>query len=107
MKKRRTRYKKVKEIFSGIVRWIRSQLTFQKLLVIFLVIKGVSWVDQSYELAWAGNVEIASDLSQKALTELLGVVLLYSAKALFENISKNNTWPDKSKAPNTDEEPKG
>ena len=69
---------------SVITCWIGKQLTFQKLLVIFLVYKGVTWVDQSYELAWAGYVEIASDLSRTALTELLGVALMYSVKALFE-----------------------
>lgn len=104
MTKRRDRKRKVKEVIASIWKWIRSQLTFQKLLVIFLVVKGVGWVDQSYDLAWAGNIEIASDLSQKALTELLGVVLLYSVKALFENISKNNNWPDK---PKPDEDTKG
>lgn len=80
---------------SVVACWFGKQLTFQKLLVIFLVYKGVSWVDQSYELAWAGYVEIASDLSRTALTELLGVALIYSVKALFEQLSKNNNWPDK------------
>ena len=55
----------------------------------------LGWI-QSYELAWAGYVEIASDLSRTALTELLGVALMYSVKALFEQLSKNNNWPDKS-----------
>ena len=81
---------------SVVTCWLGKQLTFQKLLVVFLVWKGVSWVDQSYELAWAGYVEIASDLSRTALTELLGVALMYSVKALFEQLSKNNNWPDKS-----------
>lgn len=80
---------------SVVTSWIGKQLTFQKLLVVFLVYKGVGWVDQSYELAWAGYVEIASDLSQTALTELLGVTLLYSIKATVEQLSKNNNWPDK------------
>lgn len=85
-----------RRILSVTACWIGKQLTFQKLLVVFLVWKGVSWVDQSYELAWAGYVEIASDLSRTALTELLGVALMYSVKALFEQLSKNNNWPDKS-----------
>lgn len=72
-------------------------MVFQKILVVWLVYKGVYWVDQSYALAWAGHNEIASDLSQKALIELLGVALLYSAKSLFENLSKHNNWPDKKK----------
>ena len=84
--------------FKKALKWICSQFTFQKILVVFLVIKGVYWIDQSYLLAWAGHTEIASELSQKALIEILGVALVYSAKALFENLSKNNSWPDKSSA---------
>ena len=34
-------------------------------------------------------------LSQVALKEIIGVVLIYGLKALFENLSKNNSWPDK------------
>ena len=26
---------------------------------------------------------------------VIGVVLIYGLKALFENLSKNNSWPDK------------
>lgn len=88
-------FKAIFKALKTIITWICKQLTFQKILVVFLVYKGVTWVDQSYALAWAGNTEIASDLSQKALIELLGVALLYSVKALFENFSKNNAWPDK------------
>lgn len=95
---------KFKLFLNGVLRWLVSQLTFQKLLVIFLVYKGVTWVDQSYALAWAGNIEIASDLSQKALVEILGVALLYSVKALFENMSKNNSWPDKPSDKNEESE---
>ena len=87
-----------KKVLIGILKWIVSQLTYQKILVAFLVYKGVTWVDQSYQLAWAGFTEIASDLSRTALTEILGVAILYSVKAIFENLSKNNSWPDKSSA---------
>jgi hypothetical protein len=76
----------------SILTWLKCQLTFQKILVVALVYKGIGWVDQSYALAWAGKNEIASELSQRALVELLGVALLYAAKSLFENISKNNKW---------------
>ena len=87
-----------KKVLIGILKWIVSQLTYQKILVAFLVYKGVTWVDQSYQLAWAGFTEIASDLSRTALTEILGVAILYSVKAIFENLSKNNSWPDKTSA---------
>ena len=91
----------LKKAMLWILKWLISQLTYQKILVAFLVYKGVTWVDQSYQLAWAGFTEIASDLSQTALTEILGVVILYSVKAIFENLSKNNSWPDKSSAETT------
>lgn len=29
------------------------------------------------------------------IKEIIGVVLIYGLKALFENLSKNNSWPDK------------
>ena len=87
-----------KKAMLWVLNWIVSQLTYQKILVAFLVYKGVTWVDQSYQLAWAGFTEIASDLSQTALTEILGVATLYSVKAIFENLSKNNNWPDKASA---------
>lgn len=34
-------------------------------------------------------------VTQVALKEIIGVVLIYGLKALFENLSKNNSWPDK------------
>ena len=38
---------------------------------------------------------IAEQLSQVAITEIIGVVLVYALKSLVENLSKNNQWPDK------------
>ena len=40
----------------------------------------------------------ASGLSEKAVAEIVGVVLVYALKSLFENLSKNNQWPDKPSA---------
>lgn len=98
MSGKKKRYKKSKMFFNTVFKWLCKQFTFQKMIVIWLVWKGISWVDQSYALAWAGKNEIAQVLSQTALIELLGVTLVYSLKALFENLSKNNDWPDKRKA---------
>ena len=56
---------------------------------------GIAWVWCSYILAYLGRVEIAESLSKAAVTEIIGVVLIYCLKSLFENISKNNRWPDK------------
>lgn len=56
---------------------------------------GFAWVWCSYYLAYAGRTEIAQQLSIVALTEIIASVLTYCAKATFENLSKNNNWPDK------------
>lgn len=56
---------------------------------------GIAWVWCSYLLAWFGRSEIAESLSKVAITEIIGVVMGYFLKSLFENFSKNNTWPDK------------
>ncbi len=103
--KMRSIFSRVGKVLKPIFHWLKGQLTFSKLLVAALVYKGVGWVDQSYALAWAGKTEIASDLSQKALVELLGVALLYAVKATFEQLSKNNTWPDKLPCCDTDTKP--
>lgn len=66
------------------------------------VINGFAWVWCSYILAWMGREQIAESLSQVALTEIIGVVLVYAIKAAVENLSKNNSWPDKQ-PPSSDE----
>ena len=73
----------------------RSNTTTSKAVVWFCLLNGVAWVWCSYLLAYLGRSEIAESLSKVALTEIVAVVFTYSLKALFENLSKNNTWPDK------------
>jgi hypothetical protein len=85
-------------MFKKLGCWIGKQLTFTKIMVAYLVFKGVGWIDQSYQLAWAGKEEIASDLSEKVVVEILGVALLYCVKALFNSLSEHNQWPDKPSA---------
>lgn len=67
-----------------------------KQVVWFLLANGVAWVWCSYVLAYLGRSEIAESLSKVALTEIIAVAFSYFLKALFENFSKNNAWPDKS-----------
>nr|DAT93419.1 MAG TPA: hypothetical protein [Caudoviricetes sp.] len=69
--------------------------TTTKRVVWFCLGNGVAWVWCSYLLAYLGRSAIAESLSKVAITEIIGVVLCYALKSLFENISKNNTWPDK------------
>ncbi len=66
-----------------------------KAIVWFCLCNGCGWVWCSYVLAYKGRTEIAQSLSQVALTEIVAVVLAYAGKSLFENLSKNNVWPDK------------
>ena len=80
----------------------REKSTTTKKVVWFCLGNGVAWVWCSYILAYLGRAEIAESLSKVALTEIVAVVLTYSLKSLFENLSKNNSWPDKQKPVNTD-----
>ena len=70
--------------------------TTSKLIVWVCLLNGVAWVWCSYLLAYLGRAEIAESLSKVALTEIIAVVFTYALKSLFENLSKNNTWPDKT-----------
>ena len=60
------------------------KVTTMKIIVWVCILNGLAWVWCSYILAL-----------QVALKEIIGVVLIYGLKALFENLSKNNSWPDK------------
>lgn len=77
--------------------------TVTKILVVFLLINGCAWVWSSYILAYLGKTAIAEALSERALIEILGVFLIYATKSLFENLSTNNTWPDRPKESNRGE----
>lgn len=70
--------------------------TTTKKVVWVCLANGCLWVWCSYLLAYLGRAEIAESLSKVAITEIIGVVLIYCLKSLFENISMNNIWPDKT-----------
>lgn len=70
-------------------------LTMMKKIVIFCLVNGVAWVWCSYILAFLGHDAIAESLSQVALAEIVGVVLVYAIKSVIENLSSHNQWPDK------------
>lgn len=72
-----------------------KKATTMKIIVWVCLLNGFAWVWCSYILAWMGREQIAESLSQVALTEIIGVVLVYAIKAAVENLSKNNSWPDK------------
>ena len=70
--------------------------TTTKRLIWVCLLNGVAWVWCSYLLAYLGRNEIAESLSKVAITEIIGVVLVYSVKSLAENLSRHNNWPDRS-----------
>jgi hypothetical protein len=74
----------------------KSSVPTTKKLVWLCLGNGVAWVWCSYLLAYMGRSEIAEGLSKSAVTEIIGVVLVYAVKSLAENLSKNNTWPDRT-----------
>lgn len=76
---------------------IKKQTATSKRLAWFCLMNGVAWVWCSYLLAYLGRTQIAESLSKIAITEIIGVILVYCVKSLFENLSKNNDWPDKKR----------
>lgn len=70
-------------------------LTTSVKVVWFILINACGWIWCSYLLAYLGRTQIAEELSKVALTALVAVILGYYGKALTENISKHNSWPDK------------
>jgi cytosine/uracil/thiamine/allantoin permease len=67
-----------------------------KTVVWVCLLNGFAWVWCSYALAFLDKTQIAESLSQVAVTEIIGVVLVYCLKSTVENLSKNNAWPDKT-----------
>ena len=77
---------------------MKKKSTTTKLVVWACLMNGFAWVWCSYLLAYLGRDQIAESLSKLAITEIVGVVLIYCIKSLTENLSKNNDWPDKKKS---------
>ena len=73
-----------------------------KRVVWLCLFNGVAWVWCSYLLAYLGRAEIAESLSQVAITEIIGVVLVDALKSLAENLSRHNRWPDRTARENQD-----
>ena len=74
-------------------KWLSPET--MKLLVWVCVVNGIAWVWCSYILAFLDKPQIAEELSKVALAEIIVPVGCYAGKALVENLSKNNRWPDK------------
>jgi hypothetical protein len=70
---------------------------YSKVLVTIITANAVLWIWCSYILAAFDKVQIAEDLSKTALITIIGTVVPYLCKSVFENLSKYNHWPDGSK----------
>lgn len=63
--------------------------TYTKRVVTLITVNAIGWVWASYVLAYLGRYQIAENLARDVVTAIIAVVLTYSVKSLFENISKN------------------
>ena len=95
--------KKSKGLFASFRAWLKKRTNTERIIWACLI-HGFLWVDCSYLLAWLQRNEIAQDLSKVAITEIIGVVLIYAIKEGTANLSKNNSWPDKPKPETKTEE---
>ena len=77
--------------------------TTTKRIIWFCLINGIAWVWCSYLLAWCGKPDIAESLSKVAITEIIGVVLVYCVKSLFEKRADFGAVGTKSKEPDDTE----
>lgn len=79
----------------------REQMTFSHIIVLWLVVNGTCMLWGVLYLAETGAQQIAETLGRYIVTELLGTTIGALTKNAIENLSKNNSWPDK-KNDNTD-----
>lgn len=94
--------RRVRELRAGLD---RAPMETMKRIVWVCVINGFAWVWCSYILAALDKPQIAEELSKVALAEIIVPVVVYAGKSLFENLSKNNHWPDKAATSSEPEEP--
>lgn len=63
-------------------------LSFTKKIVLFLLINAELQTWASYILAYFDKVEVVQQLSIQVVVTILGAVVTYCVKSLFENLSK-------------------
>lgn len=93
--------RRVRTLRAGGGQEVKKRTETMKKVVWVCLCNGFAWVWCSYILAYLDKMQIAESLSQVAVTEIIGVVLAYAIKSLVENLSKNNNWPDKHRAADT------
>lgn len=90
----------LKVLLSKLKNLFQKEHTNTEKIVWACLYHGFAWVDCSYILAFLEKTEIAEELSTIAVTQIIGVVLIYATKEGIANLSKNNSWPDKPTKPN-------
>ena len=77
--------------------WLRDnkKMEFSHILVTWLIVNGTCLLWGVMYLAVTSHENIAETLGRYIVTELLGTIGVSLTKSMFENLSKNNTWPDK------------
>lgn len=73
----------------------KDSLTFSHIIVSWLIVNGTALLWAVMYLADTGAKDIAETLGRYIVTELLGTVGGSLTKSMVENLSKNNSWPDK------------
>lgn len=78
--------------------WLHDngKMVFSHILVAWLIVNGTCLLWGVMYLAVTSHENIAETLGRYIVTELLGTIGVSLAKSTFENLSKNNSWPDKS-----------
>ena len=66
----------------------RGRTETMKAAVWLCLFNGCAWVWCSYLLAYLGREQIAEQLSGKAVTEIIAVILAYAIKSLVERVAK-------------------
>lgn len=97
---------KFKNPFSPFMKWLKKRTNTER-IVWACLLHGFLWVDCSYILAWFRRTDIAEGLSKAAVTEIIGVVLIYAIKEGTANFSKHNQWPDKPNSTESKESEEG
>ena len=84
--------------FVWLAWWLndKGKLTTSVLVVFVLVYIGFVMAGFTYYLAYIGSDDIAESLSKVVIADLVVSPAVLLLKALTENLSKNNTWPDKT-----------
>lgn len=73
----------------------RENLTFSHIIFSWIIVNSTALLWGVMYLAVTDHVQIAETLGRYIVTDLLGTTGAIMIKALVENLSKNNHWPDK------------